>query len=460
MNTRSQVNLISRYGAIFALVGVAILLIAGFFVSTYQDRLFQAQRLREVTVQAQILAASITAPVAFNDVATAREYVDALRINPEIDAIGVYDTNNRLFAGFTRNPAHPVAASLTRAQADRNGGRLRVFVPVRQGALPLGTVYMSAIDEPADRRLTRYASIMLLAIMAALLVLVMGTMQRALRAANLELEDRAVALADANRLLQTEMEERARAEEALRQSQKMEAVGKLSGGVAHDFNNVLAIIKGSLHLLQKRLRQGSTDVQRYIDSANEAIERAAGLTRRLLAFSRRQPLSPSPVDLSALVRGMSDMIGHSVGEQIQVVWDLKAQWKTVCDANQMENVVLNLVINARDAMRDGGALTIATRDVRIEDGGHDGEGPAPGDHVELRVGDTGTGMSEEVRLRAFDPFFTTKPLGQGTGLGLSLAFGFVRQSGGSMRIESAPGRGTAIVILMTRQAQDDAREAA
>ena len=460
MTPQAQIRLIARYGAWFALAGVAVLLIAGFFVSTYQDRLFQAQRLREVTVQGQILAASVTAPVAFGDVATAREYVDALRINPEIEAIGVYDSREHLFAGFSQAPSRPVPQTLAQARSRPLSGRLTVFMPIRQASLGLGTVYVRAIDESAEGRLVRYASIMLLAIMAALFLAVMATAQRALRSVNLELEERAVALADTNRLLQTEMEERERAEEALRQSQKMEAVGQLSGGVAHDFNNLLTIIKGSLHLLQKRLAQGSTDVQRYLDSANEGIDRAATLTRRLLAFSRRQPLSPSAVSISDLAAGMAEMVRHSVGDRVRIDWRLNARWNTVCDANQMENVILNLAINGRDAMPDGGTLTIETRDVRVDDPARFGADVAPGDHVELRISDTGTGMSDAVRKRALDPFFTTKPLGRGTGLGLSMAFGFIRQSNGTLSIDSAPGRGTTIVILMARQPGEENKEAA
>ncbi|HWD25868.1 MAG TPA: ATP-binding protein [Rhizomicrobium sp.] len=452
MSPRSELRVVTRYGAYFALAGVAILLVAGFFVSNYQDYLFRTQREGEITAQGSILAASVTAPVAFNDVETAREYVSALATNPEIEAAGIYDMRGTLFAGFNRARL-PLPHTLKEAQA--RDGRLTVFTPIRQGALALGTVYLAAIEEPSERRFARYAAIMLLAIMAALFLAVMATAQRALRAVNSELEDRALALVVTNRRLETEMEERARAEEALRQSQKMEAVGQLSGGVAHDFNNLLTIIKGSLHMLTKRLAQGSNDVQRYVDTANEGIERAAMLTRRLLAFSRRQPLSPSPVSLTELASGMAEMVRHSAGERVTVDYKLDSTWKTVCDANLMENVILNLAINARDAMPDGGTLTIVTRDVRADRYGHDEV--TRRDHVELCIHDTGFGMTDDVRARAFDPFFTTKPHGQGTGLGLAMAFSFIRQSGGTMRIESAPGRGTRVLIGMIRLAEEGAR---
>jgi signal transduction histidine kinase len=246
------------------------------------------------------------------------------------------------------------------------------------------------------------------------------------------------------------MEERAKAEEALRQSQKMEAVGQLSGGIAHDFNNLLTIMRGNLQLLEKRLAQGRTDVQRYLDGANEGFRRAAYLTQRILAFSRRQPLSPLPVDLSSLVSGMMELLRHSVGERVEIDTKLNARWWTLCDANQMENVVINLAINARDAMPEGGRVTVETDDVRMDAPLADVEGMSGGEYVRLRVSDTGIGMTEEVRQKAIDPFFTTKPQGQGTGLGLSMTFGYIRQSNGFMKIDSVPGAGTTLTIFMPR----------
>jgi signal transduction histidine kinase len=208
-------------------------------------------------------------------------------------------------------------------------------------------------------------------------------------------------------------------------------------------------------LLEKRLAQGRTDVQRYLDGANEGFRRAAYLTQRILAFSRRQPLSPQPVNLSSLVSGMRELLRHSVGERVEIDTKLNASWWTLCDANQMENVIINLAINARDAMPDGGRLTIETEDVRVTAPLADVEGMSGGEYVHLSVSDTGEGMTEDVRQKAIDPFFTTKPQGQGTGLGLSMTFGYIRQSNGFMKIDSELGKGTRLSIFMPRYETPD-----
>ena len=207
-------------------------------------------------------------------------------------------------------------------------------------------------------------------------------------------------------------------------------------------------------MLQKKAVGGGGGT--YIVSAGEALDRAAGLTQRILAFSRRQPLSPQAVRLSELVHGMDAFLRHSVGEQVRIETDLAARWWTLCDVNQMENVILNLAINARDAMRSGGTLTIETGDISLKKPPPDVSEFVPGDYVGLTVRDTGEGMTDEVRQRALDPFFTTKPQGKGTGLGLSMTFGYVRQSNGYLVIESAPGRGTKITIYMPRHAEEKA----
>ena len=241
-------------------------------------------------------------------------------------------------------------------------------------------------------------------------------------------------------------------EEALLQSQKMEAVGQLTGGIAHDFNNLLTGIVGSLDLLQTRLSQGRTDnFTRYINAAMTSANRAAALTHRLLAFARRQPLIPKGVDVNALVVSLEDLLRRTIGEtidlQITAVDDL---WFTLCDPNQLESALLNLAINARDAMPDGGKLTISTANARLDAVTADTPALAPGDYICIAVSDSGVGMSAEVAARAFDPFFTTKPIGQGTGLGLSMIYGFARQSNGHATIDSKLGQGTTVRLYLPR----------
>ena len=242
------------------------------------------------------------------------------------------------------------------------------------------------------------------------------------------------------------------AEEELRQSQKMEAVGQLTGGLAHDFNNLLTAISGGLEMIALRISQGRhEDVERYSLAAQSAAKRAAALTHRLLAFSRRQTLDPKPTDVNRLVAEMQELVGRTVGPAIELKVEPAEQlWPTKVDQNQLENALLNLVINARDAMPEGGCLTIATTNKTFDlDDAREHE-LEPGDYLFLCVSDTGSGMSAAVIAKAFDPFFTTKPLGVGTGLGLSMVYGFVRQSGGQVRIHSEPGGGTRVCLYLPR----------
>ncbi|WP_244444604.1 PAS domain-containing hybrid sensor histidine kinase/response regulator [Nitratireductor basaltis] len=247
------------------------------------------------------------------------------------------------------------------------------------------------------------------------------------------------------------------AQEALRQSQKMEAVGQLTGGLAHDFNNLLAGISGSLELMGKRLEQGRmADIDRLLNAAQGASKRAAALTHRLLAFSRRQTLDPKPTNIGALVGGMEELIRRSVGPSISVgtVTD-GSLWNVLVDPNQLENALLNLCINARDAMPGGGEITIDTSNRELDErAARLSELPA-GQYVLLAVRDTGSGMTPDVIEKAFDPFFTTKPIGLGTGLGLSMIYGFVRQSGGSVKISSEVNVGTTVEIYLPRHVGED-----
>ena len=247
-------------------------------------------------------------------------------------------------------------------------------------------------------------------------------------------------------------EELARAQDALRQSQKMEAVGQLTGGIAHDFNNLLAGISGSLELMQKRLSDGRLEgIERYIGIAQHSAHRAATLTQRLLAFSRRQTLDPKPTDANRLVAGMDELIRRTVGPAVEVeVVGAGGLWLTKVDTSQLESALLNLVINARDAMPDGGRITIETANKWLDERVAKERDMTPGQYVSLCVTDTGTGMSREVIEHAFDPFYTTKPLGEGTGLGLSMVHGFARQSGGQVRIYSELGEGTTMCLYLPR----------
>ncbi|MFN3945023.1 MAG: ATP-binding protein [Allosphingosinicella sp.] len=274
------------------------------------------------------------------------------------------------------------------------------------------------------------------------------------RASALEeaVRERTRELREANDRLMAEAGERAAAEEKLRQVQKMEAVGQLTGGIAHDFNNMLAVVVGGLDLARRRLRGSSPDVEAQLDNAMEGANRAAALTRRLLAFARAEPLLPEGIAPSELVDGMHDLIDRTIGERIQVRTRFAEQpWHVWADANQLENAILNLCVNARDAMEGSGDLSITVDNIALSDG-EVGELPG-GDYVRIAVADTGSGISPENLQRVFEPFFTTKPVGKGTGLGLSQIFGFARQSGGDVAIDSEVGRGTTVSIYLPRSRQ-------
>jgi PAS domain S-box-containing protein len=241
-------------------------------------------------------------------------------------------------------------------------------------------------------------------------------------------------------------------EEQLRQSQKMEVVGQLTGGVAHDFNNLLTIIMGSLELLQRGMTEGEPKLVRRVDAAMDAARRAAALTHRLLAFSRRQPLAPKILDVNRLLMGMSDMLHRTLGETIAIELVTAAGlWQAMADANQLENAILNLAVNARDAMPEGGHLSIETQNTYLDDSYAAAHMDVqPGQYVLVAVSDTGSGMSASVRAKVFEPFFTTKPQGQGTGLGLAQVYGFIKQSGGHVSVYSEPGEGTTVKLYLPR----------
>jgi signal transduction histidine kinase len=274
------------------------------------------------------------------------------------------------------------------------------------------------------------------------------TAERELRTLSETLEQR---VQERTHELAAEMKRRSATEEALRQAQKMEAIGQLTGGIAHDFNNMLAIIIGSLDLAARRLARGDHAIEKYLASAQEGARRAASLIQQLLAFSRQQPLAPTTLDINRLISDVSELFRRSLGEPIKLNTVLAGElWPIHADRNQLENAILNLAVNARDAMPDGGELTVETANVRLQEAQAAQAGVSAGEYVLIVIRDTGAGMPPEVIEKAFDPFFTTKKSGAGTGLGLSQVYGFVRQSGGCVQIESGIGRGTSVRIYLPR----------
>jgi signal transduction histidine kinase/ActR/RegA family two-component response regulator len=287
----------------------------------------------------------------------------------------------------------------------------------------------------------------------------MGARREAGRRADVEADragilERAVAertreLREANERLHAEATTRANAEAQLHQAQKMEAIGQLTGGIAHDFNNMLAVIVGGLERTKRRLPETSRDLAHHLDQALDGADRAAALTKRLLAFARAEPLRPEDVDAGELIRGMLDLLDRTLGEQVHITTRIMPErWMIWCDPHQLENALLNLAVNARDALANGGNLLISTDNVRLNLG-QVGELP-PGDYLRIDVRDDGCGMDKAVLERAFEPFFTTKAVGKGTGLGLSQTFGFVRQSAGEIVIRSQPGAGTCVSLFLPR----------
>ncbi|HLZ66194.1 MAG TPA: ATP-binding protein [Aliidongia sp.] len=435
-----------------ALSAAGMLLIVGLAVVVYTEHAYRQERIGQLTVQARILASTVTAAMAFDDRDAAREYVDALAADPTLRAAAIYRADGALFASFTRPGALPLPPTLAMGANPVEDGRLVITVPIIQSGTQLGTVYVRTLTEPLLLRLQRYSATALLAIMASLVVGVLGIGQAALTRANADLEQHAAELAELNRLLEHQIEERERVEETLRQAQKMEAVGQLTGGIAHDFNNLLQVILGNLDIMQARLPPGDNGLRQKLKAAQRAGERATVLTAQLLAFARRQPLDPRPVEINRLVAGMSDLLRRTLGEAIAIETRLAARlWWVSADANQLENVLINLAVNARDAMPRSGTLTIETRNVRLDE-----TNPAASDRlpmaecVAIAVRDTGMGMTSEVIEKAFEPFFTTKEIGRGTGLGLSQVYGFVKQSGGHVEIASAPDEGTTVTIFLPR----------
>lgn len=432
---RSFLNWRSAPAAIFL---IAVLILAGCLAIIFQNEAtYRSARDRQALVAGQVLANSVAAAVDFGDPVAAREAVEAFRVNPQVRYVGVFDRAGKPLAAFDRSGAR-AAYSLARLPRAPSTD-YRITVPITSAGQRVGTVVYEMEREAVSRRLTRYLTLGALAVLASLVIVTLGLAQAALHRANRELSDRAEALGQANELLAEQIEERAKAEDQLRQSQKMQALGQLTGGIAHDFNNLLTVIQGSADILSRE-ELGDDRRKRFARAIVQAAENAAVLTSQLLAFARRQPLKPELVDLCELVGGMTDLLDRTMGERIRIETELdRATPPVTVDRGQLQSAILNVASNARDAMPDGGTLRISVSGVPSGSG----EPMAA-----ISISDTGTGMDPEVASRIFEPFFTTKKTGQGTGLGLSQVYGFATQSGGDVVVDSEPGRGTTVSILL------------
>jgi signal transduction histidine kinase len=416
------------------------ILAAGFGIIFQNEVTFRANRDRQAMVAAQVLAGSVTAAVDFGDPVASQQSVDAFRVNPQVRYVGVFDRAGHVLGAY--DPSRGRARLDLAKLPPPPGSSYRVSVPVTSAGQRIGTAVYEVEREAVSRRLTRYVVMGALAVMAALVIATLGLAQNALRRANRELSERAEALSQSNELLAEQIEERAKAEDQLRQSQKMQALGQLTGGIAHDFNNLLTVVVGGLDVVSRRVEDEK--LKRYAVNALAAAERGARLTGQLLAFSRVQRLEVRPVEVGPLIQNIRPLLRNVLGPGIAKEFDLDdIDLPVMADPTQLEVAVLNLAINARDAMPKGGLLKFSTQAVRIAG---DAE-LSDGDYVVLAISDTGTGMDEAVASRAFEPFFTTKEIGKGTGLGLSMVYGMARQSGGTARIESIPGEGTAIKLF-------------
>lgn len=429
-----------RRFSVIALIAVAVLVAAGLAIGLFSEQAYRSQAAREAGLQADLIASSVTGPLAFGDTAEVQRTIDAVRLNPRVLAAAVYDDQRRLIASFARQGEAVNQIAVDRPeQTTFRGERLYVVRNVSEAGLELGTVRLRLQIEPMASRASRYAGLVLMLAVALVAVALLGVAQAALGRANTELKTQARDLADSNRRLQDEMAERAKAEAALRQSQKMEAIGRLTGGVAHDFNNLLMVASSGIDLMDRT--EDPERREKLKAGVKQAVARGAALTKQLLAFSRSSALKAEVVDLKARVEAMQVILDRSLREDIQVSLCLPdGLWPVEVDPNELELAILNVAVNARDAMPAGGLIEITATNVEDKEAGRD--------HVCLAIRDTGSGMSEETLAKVFEPFFTTKPVGQGTGLGLSQVYGFARSSGGEVLIDSREGEGTVISLCL------------
>jgi signal transduction histidine kinase/CheY-like chemotaxis protein len=406
---------------------LAVLLLATSLLLGWQmERRESADQLRQVNVQAQILAGSVAGALAFDDKATANEYLSALRLDESFRGAAIYGADGRLFAGLA-TPGQALPARVTVHPPEIGGRKATVVVPVIQENLNLGTVYLTKVVEPLSTRISRYAAIGFILLFAAALIALLGAASAAAAAANRELQQQVLA--------------REKAESALRQAQKMEALGQLTGGVAHDFNNLLMAASSGLELMQRS--KDADRRQRFAEGIRNALERGAQITQQLLAFSCRSPLQSEVLNVDRHIDDLANLLDHSLRENVSVRFSIAGDlWPIEIDVSQFDVAMLNLAVNAKDAMPQGGQLciTAANRPGAL----------AGTDAVEIAVEDEGGGMGADTIERAFEPFYTTKGPGRGTGLGLSQVYGFVTAAGGTVSIVSEPGKGTKVILLVPR----------
>jgi signal transduction histidine kinase/ActR/RegA family two-component response regulator len=421
-------------------VSVAILILVGLSIVAQGEANVYSQKHQDAQVQANVLAATSSAAVDFLDPEGLKEAVSALGANPEIKWAQVQDTKGNSLATFRQSPeAHSQIVKNFVSVPGTIVGRSDIRIKNKV----IGHVVVGMSVEPMARRVNRYLVIGVLVLLAVLFIVVLGVSQTALRRVNRILETRARELVEANSALHVQMEERHKAETQLQQAQKMQALGQLTGGIAHDFNNLLQAMVGSLDLINR-----STEDSRLLKWAGRGLEagaRATKLTGQLLAFSRIQKLQLKPVSVSPLLLGAQELLTSTIGPNHSIVLNLSANDPTVmADPTQLELAIMNLAINARDSMPEGGEIHISTHLAK-----RDGTGSLPaGTYLSVAVTDTGQGMSSQVIEHAFEPFFTTKGVGKGTGLGLSMVYGMAEQSGGTACIDSTEGKGTTVEILL------------
>ncbi len=482
-------------GIVTALAGaatiIALVLMLGVATTARDDALGSRQQSYEAMILARSLEASIGQAEAFlgrfvisGDKDLGRQYLDDWRrAGTQLDALDkmIQDTKtqsliDRLKTAYTVRGKELSAIALRTNYGQNPAALSKYYLAGKSSSLGeidrlLESVIASERDTLDRRGLVVDASIkrsntLSMVVSAFGLILVVGAVVlgwaavlvwRQRRFEEVRNADLELAVSDRTAELRAEMASREDTEAKLRQAQKMEAIGQLTGGIAHDFNNMLSVVIGGIELAQRRVANGGAAVGRHLDQALEGANRAAALTKRLLAFARSEPLLPIATNPNRLLRGMSDLIERTIGDTIRVDFAVSSDiWPIFVDPYQLENALLNLAVNARDAMPDGGTLRIAAGNIVLADDQIEGVGA--GDHICLSVSDTGVGMTRAVLDRAFEPFFTTKPVGKGTGLGLSQIFGFVRQSRGGVAVKSDVGHGTTVSLYLPRSETDAASE--